>query len=196
MNKVATIDLSGKRYAQVKDRIKAFREMHPNGLIETTPTITDTHIVFKARILTDKAVPTSAEATGHSMGEINKTDRQGKAVEKVFEKQESIAVGRALALLGFMGDGEIASGEEMVEFQEYKEQQKLEAMEETTDRINACTSIEELTGLWTDLNGEMKIAMNGLKETKKTQLNEKATDGAKKPRVVRVAQGEDNGVEA
>lgn len=95
MKKTATISYgSVKAYAQVKDRLKEFRTDCPNGLVETTPTITDTHIIFKARILKDKSDPASAEATGHSMGEV-KGDKG-----KVFEKQETIAVGRALALLG------------------------------------------------------------------------------------------------
>jgi len=35
---------------------------------------------------------------------------------KDFEKQETIAVGRALAFAGFLSDGEVASYEEMEDF--------------------------------------------------------------------------------
>jgi len=117
VNKVKTVNLGGKEYAKVADRIKQFREENPNGLIETSPSITKEGISFKARILKDKADPNSAEATGHSMSV--------KTGEKEFEKLETIAVGRALALLGYMASGEIASSEEMTEFHEYKEK-KLE----------------------------------------------------------------------
>lgn len=165
MKKVATIKLSGKEYAQVKDRIKEFRADCPNGLIETTPTITETHIVFKARIVKDKANPASAEATGHSMGLV--TD---KNKEKQFEKQESIAVGRALALLGYAADGEIASSEEMEEFLADKQAKHEEAVAEATERIGNCQNADELKEVWSSLSGEMKVAVNAAKEAKKLEL--------------------------
>ncbi|MCV6900660.1 hypothetical protein OE165_26865, partial [Escherichia coli] len=65
MNRLSTITLSGKAYATVPIRIKAFREACPNGLIETTPSIMDDgRIMFKTRILKDKANPNSGEGTG------------------------------------------------------------------------------------------------------------------------------------
>lgn len=156
-------------YAKVKDRIKEFRTDNPNGLIETSPTITDTHIIFKARILKDKSNPASAEATGHSMGEIN-PDTKGKSKEKVFEKQESIAVGRALALLGYSADGEIASSEEMEEFLAHKQEQIAEAIMEVTERIGDCATLEELQNYWVSLSGEMKKYAQEAKEAKKLLL--------------------------
>ncbi len=138
MKKTQTIDLKGKAYAQVKDRLKEFRTDNPNGLIETTPTITDTSIVFKARILKDKSDPSSAEATGHSYA------RFDKSPEKQFEKQETIAVGRALALLGYAVDGDIASSEEMEEFLTQKEFERMEHMEEVRQEVDAITTIEDL----------------------------------------------------
>lgn len=172
MKKIATINLSGKNYAQVKDRIKEFRTDCPNGLIETTPTVSDTQIIFKARILKDKSNPASAEATGHSMGEIGAKDKKGNSIEKIFEKQESIAVGRALALLGYASDGEIASSEEMEEFFEYQEERKAEAIMEVTEQIGNCQSLEELKTLWASLSGEMKVLVKTAQEAKKLQLNE------------------------
>ena len=139
MKKTNTISYgSVKAYAQVKDRIKEFRTDCPNGLIETTPTITDTQVIFKARIIKDKSNPASAEATGHSM-----TDVKGDKA-KAFEKQETIAVGRALALLGYASDGEIASSEEMEEFLSQKELLHQEKMEELREQIEA---IETVNGL-------------------------------------------------
>jgi hypothetical protein len=167
MKKTATIDLKGKAYAQVKDRIKEFRADNPNGDIVTTPTVTDTSIVFKAYILKDKSNPASASATGHSMGKISE-----KTIEKQFEKQETIAVGRALALLGYASDGEIASGEEMEEFLEYQEEKKTEAIMEVTEAIGNCQSVDELKTLWASLSGEMKVHVKAAQEAKKLQLNE------------------------
>lgn len=163
--KVQTMKLGSKDYAQVKDRIMAFRTENPNGLIETEPTITDSHIIFKARILKDKANPASAEATGHSMGEIGK---DGK--EKVFEKQESIAVGRALALLGYSTGGEVASSEEMEEFQAYQQEQLAEKVMEITESIGNCSTLDELSKYWSALPGEMKKLAFDAKEAKKKEL--------------------------
>lgn len=139
MKKTATIDLKGKAYAQVKDRLKEFRTDCPNGLIETTPTINDTSIIFKARILKDKSDPASAEATGHSYAKV--TD---KAIEKQFEKQETIAVGRALALLGYAVDGDIASSEEMEEFLTQKEMDRIEQMQQIKEEVDGIDTIEQL----------------------------------------------------
>jgi hypothetical protein len=169
MKKTATIDLKGKEYATVPARLKEFRYENPNGLIETTPTITDTHIIFKARILKDKSNPASAEATGHSFIEVGKADK-----EKQFEKQETIAVGRALANIGYAASGEIASSEEMEQFIEFQEEKKAEAIMEVTEQIGNCQSLEELKTLWASLSGEMKVLVKTAQEAKKLQLNENA----------------------
>lgn len=142
--KTATIDLKGKAYATVPARIKEFREANPNGLIETAPTIQpDGQIIFKARILKDKAEPTSGEATGHSIGK-----NQG---DKAFEKLETIAIGRALAILGYMASGEIASSEEMEKFNEFKIEKKTEALE----NLAACKTQAELKEVFMGLGSLM-----------------------------------------
>lgn len=169
MKKTATIDLKGKAYAQVKERVKEFRSENPNGLIETFPTVSADSILFKARILKDKANPTSAEATGHSFATIT-TD---KTVEKLFEKQETIAVGRALALLGYASDGEIASSEEMEEFLAQKEERLAEAIFEISEAIGNCESMEALKKYWSSLSGEMRNikALEEAKNVKKAELS-------------------------
>lgn len=171
MKKTQTMKLGSADYAKVKDRIHEFRTDCPNGLIETEPTITDTHIIFKARILKDKADPASAEATGHSMGEIG----GDKKKEKVFEKQESIAVGRALALLGYGADGEIASSEEMEEFLAHKQEQMAEEIMNITESIGDCSTLDELQKYWSALSGEMRKYALDAKNAKKAEL-EKVKD--------------------
>jgi len=167
MKKTATINLSGKSYAQVKDRIKEFRTDCPRGLIETFPTFTEDGIMFKAKIVKDKADPASAEATGHSFAKAKANEK-----EKQFEKQESIAVGRALALLGYASDGEIASGEEMEEFESYRQEKHEEAVMEATEKIGNCQTLEELKKVWAEMTGEMKVLVKSAQEAKKLQLNE------------------------
>ena len=162
--RTATIDLKGKDYAQVKDRIFEFRSDNPNGLIETTPTIQpDGSILFKARILKDKGDMTSAESSGHALG-LNKGD-------KSFEKLETIAVGRALALLGYSSSGEIASSEEMEDIEEYKKTKQEELLFEMTQKLEDCKTLEALKECWASLPVEAKNALQAVKEKMKTKLS-------------------------
>ena len=158
-----TIKLQGKDYAQVKDRLQEFRTANPNGLIETTPTIQpDGQILFKARILKDKADANSAEATGHALGANTGT--------KAFEKLETIAVGRALGLLGYAADGEIATSDEMEEFEAYKKQKLEELLFSSQEKLESCTSLEELKTAWAEMPVEAKTSLANLKETMKAKL--------------------------
>ena len=152
-----------KKYARVADRLMEFRTDNPNALIETTPTIQeDGQILFKARILKDKAIESSGEATGHALGE-------NKGV-KAFEKLETIAVGRALALLGYAADGEIASSEEMEEFEAYKAQKLAEIIIYQTEKLEEAKTIKELGKVWSDMPAEAKVALNQKKDEQKAIL--------------------------
>jgi hypothetical protein len=166
--KVKTMELKGNQYARVKDRLQEFRSANPNALIETTPVMQpDGSIIFKARILTDKSNPTSAEATGHALG----TNKGEKAQDKIFEKLETIAVGRALALLGYASDGEIASSDEMEEFLASK-QEKLDALVlECTESIQNCETVDALKTYWTSLSPEL-INNKTLIDAKTTKYRE------------------------
>lgn len=161
--KTKTIDLKGKQYAQVKDRLQEFRKDNPRGLIKTTPEfMPDGQVHFTAYILKDKAEETSADATGHSYGP-NKGEKQ-------FEKLETIAVGRALALLGYASDGEIASSEEMEEFETYQKQKREEMLFNSREKLEECQSIEELKTVWAALPIEAKQELEQVKEARKTRL--------------------------
>lgn len=178
MEKTKTMNLRGNQYAQVKDRLKEFREANPNGLIETVPTIqSDGQILFKARILKDKAEQNSAEATGHALGK--------NSGEKAFEKLETIAVGRALALLGYAADGEIASSEEMEEFQKSKEKQLEDNIEAIKKQMTEAKTTDELKNIWASIRGDLRESLVGLKDEIKTKLDNENTNIPNKGRVVR-----------
>jgi len=150
MNKQAkTISVSGGEYAKVAERIKLFREDCPNGLIETEMRLEGDNVIFKAHILKDKSKPDSAEATGHAVGST-------KGV-KAYEKQESIAIGRALAVLGYLASGEIASSEEMEEFHAYKAEQLQAQVAEAIEKIGEAKNIDELKSVWASLTPEAKL---------------------------------------
>lgn len=166
MATIKTIDLKGKAYAQVKDRLKEFRSQNPNALIETTPTIQpDGAILFRARILKDKADPNSGEATGNAMG-----PQKG---DKAFEKLETIAVGRALAFLGYAADGEIASSEEMEAFEEYKQQQFEDSVMEWQDKLSEAADLKALGTMWADVPAKVKLQLTKHKDTLKAKYESK-----------------------
>jgi len=112
-----TINLKGKEYAPVKERIKSFHEDHNNGSISTTwftafEGENNSMISFKA-IVTPDVSNEDRVFTGHALGKIKN--------EKAFEKLETIAVGRALANAGYLSDGDVASADEMQRYYEQGE---------------------------------------------------------------------------
>lgn len=143
--KVDTINLRGNEYATVPQRLKAFREANPRASVETKPKMTESGtVIFEAKILTDKSDPNSASATGHSYGEASG--------DKAFEKLETISVGRALAMLGYLNNGQVATTEEMQEYEEYIEDKYQEAV---LDVHNAKTR-QEFTEILNRLKPEQK----------------------------------------
>lgn len=170
MKKVKTMQVGGgAEYAKVNSRMLEFRADNPKGKIDTVPeyvTLGDTtYIQFKASIIKDKSDDSSAEASGHARLPDDKK-------QKTFEKCETIAVGRALAFLGYGADGEIASSEEMEEFLADKQSKHQDAIDEATERIGNCETVEQLKEIWSSLSGEMKVAVKPAQEAKKLQLNE------------------------
>ena len=162
--KLETIDLKGKAYATVPTRIKEFREANPNGLIETKPDMLgDGQVLFNARILKDKSNPSSGEATGHSIGKLTG--------DKAFEKLETIAIGRALAILGYMASGDIASSEEMEEFIKSKEDRKKNELEQARTLLSGAKTLKQLQDIFTKkLTVDQRAELVDLKDELKAKL--------------------------
>ena len=107
MTKLKTINIKGKKYVEVNERLKYFRENHPDYSL-TTEIIqcTEEHCVIKATICHGGV----EIATGHahevkSANFINKTS--------FVEVCETSAWGRALANLGIGIDTSVASSDEV-----------------------------------------------------------------------------------
>lgn len=105
---IRTTDIKGKEYAEVNQRIKAFRMIHPVGKIETELVSNENGIcVVKAIVATYEGnilgTGIAYEKEGSSF--INKTS--------YIENCETSAVGRALGMAGFGIDTSIASFEEV-----------------------------------------------------------------------------------
>lgn len=104
---IKTTDIKGKEYAEVNQRIKAFRMVYPEGTIDTSIVSCENGVViFKAVVgngSTVLGVGTAYEKEGSSF--INKTS--------YIENCETSAVGRALGMAGFGIDTSVASAEEV-----------------------------------------------------------------------------------
>ena len=109
---IRTTDIKGKAYAEVNERIKAFRMIYPTGVILTEMLSNDNGIcIFQASVgfynEEGKYLPlsngTAYEKEGSSF--INKTS--------YIENCETSAVGRALGMAGFGIDTSVASAEEV-----------------------------------------------------------------------------------
>jgi len=165
-------------YAKVKDRLLEFRQDCPRGSIMPTYAFLTDRIIFSCHITKDRGDVGSAEATGHATGKDDGT-------EKIFEKLETIATGRALALLGYGAEGEIASSEEMEAFEESKQLKAQDEINEITEKIGQCKSDYALAKYWLSLPGIFKTnpAVFLAKEEKKKSF--------KKPKEAEVAPEEE-----
>ena len=105
---IKTTNVQGKDYAEVNQRIKAFRSLCPGGAILTEMlSCEDGVCIFKATICDEDmrvlGTGTAYEKEGSTF--INKTS--------YIENCETSAVGRALGMCGFGIDTSIASSEEV-----------------------------------------------------------------------------------
>lgn len=105
---LATIDIQGKPYVMVHERLRYFRDNYrDHTLVSELLSNGDGKVVFKATILNHEQVPV---ATGHAMEKeggtfINKTSH--------IENAETSAWGRALANFGIGIDESVASADEV-----------------------------------------------------------------------------------
>jgi hypothetical protein len=129
------IDIKGKKYVLVSDRVIYFNETYKNGMIRThLLSEPDSElVVVKAQVIPDMANP-DRFFTGHSQakwgdGFINKTS--------ALENAETSAVGRALAMMGIGVIDSIASADEMVKAENTSETNE-EIKEEIGDPCPKC----------------------------------------------------------
>jgi hypothetical protein len=108
---IKTTDIKGKEYAEVNQRIKAFRMLYPQGSIETEMLSNENGTcIFKATIYGNNEIGKYILGTGTAYEKenssfINKTS--------YIENCETSAVGRALGMAGFGIDTSVASAEEV-----------------------------------------------------------------------------------
>ena len=144
---IMTIDVKGKPYAEVNQRIKAFRMIYPQGFIETEMISNENGVcVFQAIVGNDDKVL----GTGHAYEKENSTFINKTSY---IENCETSAVGRALAMAGFGIDTSIASAEEV---QNAINNQNIDKVFELQDEMKRLmTELEEK-----DKNFEREIVYN------------------------------------
>ena len=105
---ISTIDVKGKNYAEVNQRIKAFRMLYPAGVIETELLSVENGVcIMKATIKDDND---HILGIGHAYEKENSTFINKTSY---IENCETSAVGRALAMCGIGIDTSVASYEEV-----------------------------------------------------------------------------------
>jgi hypothetical protein len=106
---LSTVDIKGKQYIDVSNRVKAFRMCYPGGCIETEMISNENGLcIFRAKAYNEegKLIATGTAYEKESSSFINKTS--------YIENCETSAVGRCLGLAGFGIDTSIASAEEVL----------------------------------------------------------------------------------
>ena len=122
---IKTTDIKGKEYAEVNQRIKAFRMIYPQGAIKTEMLSNENGTCIFQASVSDKegnvlGTGTAYEKEGSSF--INKTS--------YIENCETSAVGRALGMAGFGIDTSVASAEEVQNAMAQQEQKEVQDMQE------------------------------------------------------------------
>ena len=176
---IKMIDIGrGKEYAEVPQKVKAFRKLFPNGSITTEIVhLADGMVVFKATMADEDG---RILATGHAYEKENSTFINRTSF---IENGETSAVGRAASFLNLGSDTSIASAEEVLNAkaqqakisEDEKKAEVKRLLEETKSDVNAflmgCTKKFERTIKSVDEMHELELdaAIGTLKKKKKGQ---------------------------
>ena len=154
-------DIKGKSYAEVPQRVKAFRKLYPCGRIETEiVSLENGVVIFKATIYDEenKVLSNGYAYEKENSTFINKTS--------YIENCETSAVGRALGFLGLGIDTSIASAEEVANA--IKQQNTPAVSEELKEQILKAEKMEDLKEIW---NNNANLQQN--KEFQLVVMNKK-----------------------
>ena len=126
---IKTVTVKGKNYAEVKERVNAFRKLYPEGFIETEILeIDENHCIIKASVGIWKEENYVVDCAGSEVSKYESARTKcvlatGTACEykgasninktSYVENCETSAVGRALGMLGIGIDVALASADEM-----------------------------------------------------------------------------------
>ena len=164
---IVTVDVKGKQYAEVSQRIKAFRQLYPCGGIETEIRSCENGIVIMTATVRDdegKILGTGTACEKESSSYINKTS--------YIENCETSAVGRALGMCGIGIDTSVASAEEVANAIKNQETEDEPDVFEEKATKEQCKRICDLAKqLWdTGAKEQLKVYMKPFGAEKTSEL--------------------------
>lgn len=162
--KVATTKIKGGAdYAKVADRLNEFRSTYPRSKISIKVKVdSEGNVTHMAYIWKDKTECYELLKSGVSAQDVlESADAEGSSfmnatkikTEKGYEKNETIAIGRALAIAGYATSGEVASSEEMEEFEDFKNQKAESLKASVIEMLGKAKTIKKLQAIWLSLDG-------------------------------------------
>lgn len=161
---IKTTEIKGKNYAEVNQRIKAFRHVYPGGRIETSiDQLKDGVCIMSARVYDDG---------GDLLGSGHAYEREGSSFinsTSFIENCETSAVGRALGMCGFGIDTSVRSSEEMenaIAQQEEEKRKKDENKPMKTVQRNAIVKMMSEVGV-TDADMDERLGKPWKEATQK-----------------------------
>ena len=147
-----TINIKGKEYVTVNERIKAFRNTYKDySLVTDIIEMSDNHCVMKASILDPQG---KVVATGYARETVSKSPINKFAF---VENAETSAWGRALGNFGIGVDTAICSAEELLQKISQEETAKVELAVDALQKgeIDSCRSKEELVKVCQRISKEL-----------------------------------------
>lgn len=145
---INTTNIKGKEYAEVNQRIKAFRMVYPTGTIMTDMINNENGVcIFKA------TVGYSINSEFHILGTGTAYERENSSfINKTsyIENCETSAIGRALGMAGFGIDTSVSSAEEVANAMTQQDSEKLisrtmvEALDKAIDNAKIKDEVVEL----------------------------------------------------
>ena len=169
-----TINIKGKPYVMVKDRVIYFNENYPNGCITTDIlSSSEDKYIIKAVVTPDMKNPEryftghAEEVIGSSM--INKTS--------ALENAESSAIGRCLGMMGIGIEDSIASAEEVLQAQAKQNNTNFKKSDDQLGKFDSLIRSKYFDGKRSDIKKRWNVISTfSQTEVFLSQMNQRVTD--------------------
>lgn len=165
-----TVDIKGKEYVMVNERIKFFRENYPDySLVSDIISMEDGTVTMKASVITpdNRVIATGHAQEKETNGFINKFS--------YIENCETSAWGRCLANMGIGVDASVASADEVANA--IKNQNKPEeTVRDLKKEWLECKKLADASKLWESLNESEKKVYRAMKEDTKLRIRKADID--------------------
>lgn len=145
---IKTTDIKGNDYAEVNQRIKAYRMVYPNGTIRPEiKSLQNGVCIFRAEVTNENG---DVIGVGHAYEKENSTFINKTSY---IENCETSAVGRALGMAGFGIDTSVASAEEVANAIKNQDEDKkvIMATEKQKELIRNMFTTDEIKNILTEL---------------------------------------------